>query len=125
MAKKAKAVKKQKRAVAKLPAGFTAVGVSGEFGEWQDWTKNPILTGKVVALGSFEGEYGKQRTMTVQNGKKMSAFSESSGTRGLFDIKNIKGKTVFVQYLGTIPVGKKRKNGTQKTFKQFTCAVKE
>lgn len=122
---KKKAKQGKQRPAAKLPAGFTAVGVSGEFGEWHDFFKTPILTGKVVSLGSFEGEYGKQRTMTVQNGKRMSAFSESKATSGLFDIKGLKGKTVFVQYLGTVKTGKKKRDGTFKTFKQFNCAVKE
>lgn len=111
--------------VAKLPAGFSAIAAGGEFGAWHDFEKNPVLQGKVIALGSFTGEYGKKRTMTVQNGKVLASFSESTGTAGLFDIKGIKGKTVYVRYEGTVKVGKKRKDGTQKTFKRFTCAVKD
>src|SRR6267142_4029260 len=111
---KAKKQGKVKKAMAKLPAGFTAVASGGEFGDWHDFNSKAVLTGKVVALGSFVGEYGKQRTMTVQNGKVLSTFSESKGLLGLFDTKGIKGKTVWVRFDGTVKVGKKRKDGTQK-----------
>jgi hypothetical protein len=123
MPKKAKA-KKQRVNGAKLPAGFTAVAVGGSFGEWHDFNKHPVLTGKVVETGSFQGEYGKQRTITVQQGKVASTVSESKALAGLFDTKGLKGKTVFIRFLGAIKIGKPKRNGEQKTFKQFQCGVK-
>lgn len=111
-------------AKAKLPAGFTSTSASGEFGEFHDFSKKPILTGKVVDTGSIEGEFGKQRTITIQNGRVLATVCESKGLRGLFDTKGLKGKTAFIQFLGTKKIGKPRRDGSQKTFKQFASGVK-
>lgn len=126
MAKKqAKAKARPKFVKAVLPAGFTAVAVGGDFGAWHDWEKEPALTGKVVELGSYEGEYGKQRTMTVLAGKVKSSFSESKALSGLFDMgKKILGKTVFVRFLGVKEFGKANRKGERRTVKQFLAGVK-
>lgn len=108
------------RAAAKLPAGFTAVSAGGEFGAWHDFSANKVLQGKVVELGSFTGQYGKQRTMTVKTAKgNLASFSESRALQGLFDMgKAIKGKEVFIRF-----DGEKKLKG-KKRVKLFTCAVK-
>lgn len=120
-----KAKKSARRAQAKVPAGFSVIAAGGDFGAWHDWTKEPVLQGKVVSLGSYEGEYGKQRTMTVENGKVKSSFSESKALLGLFDLgKKAIGKTVFMRYDGIKEFGKPNRKGERRTVKQFTVAVK-
>lgn len=131
MAKKSK--KSASRAVAKLPAGFTAVATGGSFGAWHDFHKQPVLTGKVVELGSFEQEQeytdakGKKKsrtvdrqTMTVEQANKvLSTVSDSYALKGLFEMgKKLKGKVVFLRFDGQ----KKLKGG--KKVNEFTVAVK-
>ncbi len=109
---------KQKTKAAKLPAGFKTVAVSGG-GGWHDFNVNPILTGEVKATGSFKGEYGKQRTLTVATKKGgLETISESASLRGLFDTPKLVGKEVFIEYLGEKALkGKKR-------VKLFSVGVK-
>lgn len=123
---KAKAKAAKKTAVrSAVPAGFNVIAAGGDFGAWHDFEKNPVLTGKVVSLGSYEGEYGKQRTMTVENGKVKSSFSESKATAALFDLgKKIIGKQVYVRFDGKKEFGKPNRKGERRTVKQFTVAVK-
>lgn len=121
MAKKLNA----KRVQVKLPAGFTVTSVSGDFGEFVNWTKpGQTVQGKVLDVGKINGEYGTQRTITIQNGKVKSTVTESKGLASLFDVKGIKGKTVYIQFHGVKKVGKPRRDGSQKTFKQFTHGYK-
>jgi hypothetical protein len=132
MAKKT-ARKNANRVQAKLPKGFTAVNAGGSFGAWHDFNKQKTLTGVVVDHGSFKQDQdytdnkGKKktrvvdrRTLTIKNGKILSTVSESAGTKGLFDMgfKALKGKTVFIQFLGK----KKLKGG--RSFNQYAVGVK-
>jgi hypothetical protein len=103
------AAKQTKIKTAKVPAGFKTVAVGGA-GAWHDFYKNPILQGVVKAAGSFKGQYGKQRTLTVETKKNgMASFSESKSLKELFDTPKIVGREIFVQYLGEKALkGKKR-----------------
>lgn len=123
-AKQSKKANGKKFAPAKLPAGFTAVNVQGTFGKWHNWEKQSVLIGKVVQLGKYDGEFGVQRTMTVQQGKELSTFSESKALEGLFADKKIIGKQVYIQFLGSTEFGKANRNGERRTVKQFSVGVK-
>lgn len=112
------------KTVAKLPAGFQAVATGGG-GQWHNWEENPVLQGTVTAMGSFEGEYGKQRTMTVKDSKGVeSTVSESGALKELFN-KAKKGKQVYIQLVGVVKL-KNKKTGKPngKTYKQFTAGIK-
>jgi len=121
MAKAKKSVKKTAKVklatAAKLPAGFTAVAVGGG-SSFVNWEVQKIVQGKVTNCYKKKGEYGIQRYIDVMQADKVSiAIPESGALKNLFDEAK-KGKQVFIQYLGSIPL----KGG--KTYKQFQAAIK-
>lgn len=112
----------------KIPAGFKVAdaGSDGGFGEWHDFKKHKILTGKVLGINKWTQEVKegkktitkKRMTMTVETKNGSAAVSDSHALRGLFTTKGIVGKTVYIQFLGQ----EKIKGG--KKYNRFACAVK-
>lgn len=113
---------------AKLPAGFTSVNVTGDFGAWHDFHKQKVLQGKVLEMHKIDSEddNGKKitkRVISVKTDKGVvSSVSESFALKGLFDMKGLVGKTVYIQYLGQKSF--RNKKGKARKVNQFTAAVK-
>jgi hypothetical protein len=122
--KKPRKVVKKSATKTKIPKGFTAVSAGGQFGEWHDFNKQKILTGKVVEIGKYNGEYGEQKTLTINAGKTLHTISESAGLKGLFAEKNLKGREVYIVFEGLVKIPPKRKGGKPKSFKKFVTAIK-
>lgn len=117
-----------KLAAAKLPAGFTAVSVGGGFGAWWEHDKQKTIQGKVVGIDSYqaEGEDGKKKTRRILrvdtgNGVVLNV-GESFALKELFDTPKLKGRQIFIQYLGQ-KTFKDKKNRARK-LNQFAAAVK-
>lgn len=113
MSKKQKMGKRGgKFAAAKLPAGYSAVNLSGGFGAWWEFHKQKTLTGKVKAIDTMrytddDGKKIARRVMRVDTGNGVLVnVGESFALKELFDVPGIKGKSVFIQFRG------------QKTFKK-------
>lgn len=135
MAKKAKG-KARKNAAIKLPPGFTSIDVGGGFGAWWDFGKQKTLLGKVVGTDSYtttqdvENKQGKtvekevqRRILRIQQANGVTVnVGESAALRELFDTKGIKGKQVFLQYLGQESF--KTKKGKMRKINKFAVAVK-
>lgn len=131
MAKKAKAKKSVKgnRAAAALPAGFTAIAVGGGFGAWHDFHKQKTLIGKVVGTDSYmaeDDETGKKkqrRILRVDTGNGVVvSVGESHTLKELFDTKGLKGRTVYIQFLGQKSF--KNKKGKTRKVNEFAVGYK-
>lgn len=130
MSKKAKFGKKQsgKSAAAKLPAGFTAVSLGGGFGAWWDFAKQKTITGRVTAIDSYmqendNGKKEKRRILRVDTGNGVTMnVGESYALRELFDVPKLKGKQVFIQFLGQKSF--KNKKGKMRKVNQFAASYK-
>lgn len=120
---KAKGKGKRSKSNAKLaksaiPQGFKTVNVSGSFGATHDFRVQPVCTGKVLAIDKVKTNDGLRRVMRVSTSEGERGVWESHQLKGLFDTPGIKGKTVFIHFLGQQPI----KGG--KTVNVFEAAVK-
>lgn len=120
---KAKAAKKSKGVA--LPAGFEAVAVGGSFGNWHDFQKVKVCTGKVtrqevITQSDINNPKKKVKRRIIgvlmANGVT-STVGESYALRELFDMK-LKGKEVFIRFDGV------KKLAGRKKLNQFTVAVR-
>jgi len=117
--------KKQDTSQAKLPAGFKQVDVGGAFGVAQDWEKHPVLVGKCIDIRTVAIGEGKRKkdtqVMTVQDNETgvLKSVWHAYQLDGLFKEKKIKGRQVYIQYLGS-----KKLKGARNPMKLFSCGVK-
>lgn len=103
-----------------IPAGFEMVS-DGSLTETHDFTKQPIVTGKVLTLKTVlltrAGKVEENRMITVQMEGETTAVWESASLKDLFDTM-VTGDIVYIRYEGDEEMG-----GGRQPMKKFVTGL--
>ncbi len=113
------------KTAAKIPAGFTSVAVGEGFSAWHDFTKEKVLQGVVVDVGSFKHDGKDRRVIRVKKPDGvLASVSESMSLKELFDMKNLKGRQVYIELEGQETLDKTGDNGEPIKRNLYVVGVK-